>query len=115
MRSILASAYVVVQPNISSETFGMSIAEASALGVPVIVSDVPGLNEIVSHEVNGLLVPRNQVTALTQSLRRILDEPLLANRLGSKGPEWVGGKYSADIHLRYTLDAYERCRSASRA
>lgn len=50
------------------ETFGCVIIEANAAGLPVIVSDIPVLREVIEHEVNGVLVEANNPSALTQAL-----------------------------------------------
>jgi glycosyltransferase involved in cell wall biosynthesis len=50
------------------ETFGCVIIEANACGLPVIVSDIPVLNEIVKEGENGVLVRGNDPQALAEKL-----------------------------------------------
>lgn len=57
-RSLYAAADIFVSPadNIQ-ETFGLSVAEAQAAGLPVVASDFDGYRDIVAHGASGLLVP----------------------------------------------------------
>ena len=51
-------------------------AEAFAAGVPVIGSDLGGIQETLTDGVDGLLVrPFNSVAALAAAIRKIVDEP----------------------------------------
>jgi glycosyltransferase involved in cell wall biosynthesis len=64
------------------EPFGMVIVEAMALGKAVVATDSGGAPEIVTHEVNGLLVAPGQVAGLAQALSRLLASRELRRRLG---------------------------------
>lgn len=50
------------------------VAEAMATGVPVVATDVSGVPELVDHEESGLLCPSNDVDALAEILRRMLED-----------------------------------------
>lgn len=55
------------------EPMGMVAVEAMACGIPVLATDVPGLNEIVSHKVNGWTYPSQSVSELSMAIMEILD------------------------------------------
>jgi glycosyltransferase involved in cell wall biosynthesis len=78
-----------------------------AAGLPVIVSEVGGLPEIVRHEENGLLIPPKDPEALAKSLARLLDSPDLAKRLGAKAREHIQEKYSLEQMSRAVNEAYD--------
>jgi glycosyltransferase involved in cell wall biosynthesis len=77
----LAAADSLVVPSLWYETSSLVIQEALAAGVPVIAADHGALAERVRHEVDGLLVPPGDVTALRQALIRAMDEPELLAQL----------------------------------
>jgi glycosyltransferase involved in cell wall biosynthesis len=106
-RQIISSARVLLQPNLGPESFGLSAAEAISMGVPVIASNVPALNEIVSHEKNGLLVPERSPRAMAESIRRLLTDDVLHTRLSQAGPAWIRQQFSPAQHLKQTLEVYE--------
>ena len=65
------------------EPFGIVIVEAMALGKPVIAGDAAGPTEIITDGVDGFLSPYGDAAALGCALRRLLDDPALAQRLGA--------------------------------
>lgn len=69
------------------EGFGLPPLEAMAAGCPVIASDIPVVDEVVQHEYNGLLVPRDNPRALAQTIARMLRDENLCARLIQNGFE----------------------------
>ena len=67
------------------ESFPRSPMEASAMGVPCVVSDVPGCREVVEHGRNGLLVPLGDVPALADAILSLLHDREEARRTGAEG------------------------------
>ncbi len=57
------------------------IAEAMAVGVPVIASDISGIPELVSHGRTGLLVRSRDPEGIARAMQRLLADPALAQRL----------------------------------
>lgn len=55
------------------EGLSHTLLESLQLGTPVLASDIGGNREIVSHGVNGLLVPYPDVAALQRGIRQLLD------------------------------------------
>jgi glycosyltransferase involved in cell wall biosynthesis len=79
LNEVLSNADVVVVPSIMRESYSLVTREALVRGIPVVTSDCFGPEEVVTHEVNGLIVPTNDVDALAQALRRmVVDSPLRA-------------------------------------
>jgi glycosyltransferase involved in cell wall biosynthesis len=78
-----------------TEGFGAVILEAMVAGVPVIVSRVGGIVDIV-NESNGILVEPKDVTQLTNAIVRLgRDEQLRAN-LARAGKAWVMARFSEE-------------------
>lgn len=83
----LAGGEVFVAPAVGQESFGIALVEAMAAGLPVVATDIPGYREVLSDEVEGLLVPPRDPEALAAGLVRVLTQPELAARLGEAGRE----------------------------
>ena len=82
MPDVMAAADVVTQPSLE-EGLGLAAIEAMSWSRPVVACDVVGLEEIFTHEVDGLLVPAKDPERLSEALLRLLLDPGLAARLGA--------------------------------
>lgn len=65
------------------ENFPHTVVESLAVGTPVISTDAGGVPEVVTDEVNGLLVPAGDADALAAAIDRMLHEPGLRERLAA--------------------------------
>lgn len=86
------------------ESFGLAVAEALQVGVPVIgFADCPGVNELVKDGVNGVLVTgRDRVRALADGLDLLLSDEDRRARLGAAAPSTV-----TSFALASVVDAWE--------
>lgn len=98
---ILSAADVFVLTS-SCEAASLTLLEAMASELPVVVTDVGGNPEIVRHEIEGLLVPRSDVQATAAAIVRLLDTPGLASAMGRAGAERVKARY----RLEWTVERY---------
>ncbi len=79
----LREADVLCAPSLGGESFGMVLTEAFAAGTPVVASDIAGYRGVVTHGVDGLLVPRGDATALAETLRGLALDPGRTWELGA--------------------------------
>jgi glycosyltransferase involved in cell wall biosynthesis len=75
---------VVVLPSLF-EGLPRVVMEASAMGVPVVTTNVRGNREAVEHGSNGLLVPLGDVQALADAIIELLTDQEKAQRMGEEG------------------------------
>jgi glycosyltransferase involved in cell wall biosynthesis len=90
-----------------TEAFGIVAVEGMAAGCAVVATDVGGLPEIVTHELDGLLVPPRDVDALSTALYRLAVEPRLRGRLG-QAAHCSAERFGAASHVRRVVDVYDR-------
>jgi len=91
---ILKASRVVAHPGI--EGFSNAILEAMAEGVPVVAARVGGNREAVIDGETGYLVPPGDAGAFADAIRKLLQDPSLARRLGEAGRRRVEERFSLD-------------------
>jgi glycosyltransferase involved in cell wall biosynthesis len=72
--ALMAGMNAVVLASTRLESLPTVLIEACMLGRPVVASDVGGVNEIITHNQTGLIVPPGDAAALTLALTRILSQ-----------------------------------------
>lgn len=75
------------------EGWGCAIAEAMAMGVPVVATAVGGVPEIVSHTVDGLLVNPRDPAGVADAVEGIVREPDTALRFSGAARRKIESKY----------------------
>ena len=88
------------------EPFGIVALEAMLAGVPTVVSDVGGLNEIVEHGVDGMKSYAGNPNSLADSILELLFNPQLCESISKKAKTKVKNEYSwtkiaQDTHFIY--------------
>ncbi len=73
--------------------------------VPVIASRVGGLPEVIRDGENGLLVDNDQ-TAILAAIRRLVDHPEEARKIGDAARRTVIERFTVDRMVAGTLEAY---------
>jgi len=99
----ISRAAVFVLPSLW-EGFGNVIIEAMACGIPVISTRCPsGPDEIITNEVNGLLIPVGDMNALAKAILRLLEDGSLRRRLAE-----AGRKRAEDFRVEKMVAEYEK-------
>ena len=99
--ALLSTCALLVQPSYR-ENFGMSVAEAMAQGVPVVVSDRVNICDDIAATGAGLVVPRD-ATQLAAAIIRVLDDP---RTMGEAGRRLVRERYAPAVVGPALRDAY---------
>ena len=71
------------------EGFGMSVIEASAMGVPVIVTEYPGPSSAIEDGVTGISVPIKDSYALEKAIVQLLEDSVKRIEMGNAGREFA--------------------------
>ena len=79
-----------------NEPFGLVFLEAFSYGLPIVATRIGAIGEIVQDGESGYLVAPQNADELADRLKRLLDDPSLCERFGSRGRDWVGRRYSWD-------------------
>lgn len=113
---------IFLNVSIVNESFGVSVIEAMACEKPVIVTNAPGLTEIVNHEDLGIIVNKDNAEQLAGAMMRLSLSPALRLALGKAGRQHVLRNYDFSLSLEQTIALYRsftgktgRWRSFSRA
>ncbi len=112
MPATLARATMVVLPSYR-EGLPKVLLEAAACGKPLIAADVPGCRDLVTHEVNGFLVPPRDSAALAAAITTLLRDPSLAAKMGLAGREMVVRRFSVERIASQTVDLYRELLEGS--
>ncbi|MCK9264909.1 MAG: glycosyltransferase family 4 protein [Deltaproteobacteria bacterium] len=84
------------------EGFPNALLEAMACGCAVIAADCPsGPAEIIRHNVDGLLVPKEDVGGLSAAILKLMEDKALRHRLGSRAVEVKNSFHEGPIMARW--------------
>jgi glycosyltransferase involved in cell wall biosynthesis/predicted metal-dependent phosphoesterase TrpH len=106
LAELYASADVFVFPS-ETETFGNAVVEAQAAGLPVVVVDRGAARESVVDGVTGVVVKAGVPSELIRSLRVLLADAELRERLGAAAHDWAQ-RFDLRQAVAGTFDLYRR-------
>ncbi len=91
-----------------SESFGVSVIEASACELPVVVSDTDGLREVVNDGKTGLVVPIDDPKAAAEALLELVADADKRRQFGTAGRQLVMDCYHWQDNVNQVIAEYER-------
>ncbi len=109
---IVAASDIVVHSS-THEGLPKTILEGMAAGKPVIGTDVDGVSVVLQHDVNGLLIPKNDPAAFAAAMERLLNDDALRTRLVESANRHLQ-EFSLTKTIRDTEMLYERLLEAKR-
>lgn len=111
MPKLIKESDIVCLPTTYGEGVPRILIEAASCQRAIITTDVVGCREIVSHNINGLLVQPGDVASLAKSLQSLLDDDQKSLRFGLLGRKKVEEEFSQEIVFEKTLQVYEELSS----
>jgi glycosyltransferase involved in cell wall biosynthesis len=88
------------------EGFGLAVAEAMAMGLPVVIADMPGVREVIEPGREGLLVEPMIRGDLVAKLRELLDDPERRRRMGRAARQRAEERFALPVVTRELLRVY---------
>lgn len=109
---LLSSSQALLFPSVC-EGFGLVLLEAFSVKIPVLVSNVKPLSEIVSDEVTGYVIPPYDEVQWAQKIKKVIENQELVFKMGSNGKKLLEEKY--DLEQTYTkiIDMYQKVMDKS--
>ena len=84
----------------AEQTWGLVVTEAMAAGKPVIVSRKAGVSEIIENNVNGIGIDDETPEILAAEIKRLIDDPTLAMKMGENALNYVRDNLSWERYAR---------------
>lgn len=105
VRPWLAASDVLTFPSYR-EGFPNVVIEAGAMGLPSIVTDINGSNEIIIEDENGLIVPAHDEKSLYYAMLKIYQERELYGRLAKNARRLIAERFDCHIVRKALYDFY---------
>lgn len=107
VRPFLKIAQVFVFPSYR-EGFPNVVLQAGAMGIPCIVSDINGCNEIIENEVNGLIVPPKSIQPLSEKMYSLYKDPKKRATFIDRTKERIATNFERTHYWKLLLEEYKR-------
>ena len=104
---LVAASDVFVLPTLT-EALPTVLAEAAAIGKPIVASAVGGVPEMVEDGETGLLVPPADTEALAAACGRLLANPALRQRMGQAARSLAMDRFDLELHADRLCGLYDR-------
>jgi glycosyltransferase involved in cell wall biosynthesis len=115
MPAAFALCDIAVTPSTRPEAFGRTAAEAQAMGLPVIASDLGGARETIDPDITGFLVPPGDVMSLADALRNLIEMPRESRiAMGTAGFQRIRALFTTQSLQSQTLALYHSILAARR-
>ena len=104
--ALFSASHIVVLPSYYGEGLPKVLVEAAACGRAVVTTDSPGCRDAIEPGVTGLLVPAKDVAALSQAIRKLIDDTELRQGMGRSGRQLAESRYAIEQIVAAHLAIY---------
>lgn len=106
VRPYLAAADALVFPSYR-EGFPRVVLEAGAMGLPSIVTDINGCNEIIVEGENGVIIPPRDKNSLYEAMLHFIDNPDKTTAMAANARRMIQEKYEHQDVVEALLEMYQ--------
>lgn len=89
------------------EGFPNTVLEAGAMGLPSIVTNINGSNEIIKEGVNGIIIPPHDAKALFEAMMTIMRDKSLREKLAGNARSMIASRYEQSFVRKCLYDFYD--------
>jgi len=107
VREYLALADAFVLPSYR-EGFPNVLLQAGAMGLPSIVTNINGCNEIIINNYNGIIIPVKNELTIFDAMQLLLEDELLYYSLHSNARKGIENRFDQQVVWKATLEEYKR-------
>ena len=107
VRPYFALANALVFPSYR-EGFPNVVLQAGAMGLPSIVSNINGCNEIIEDQINGLIIPVKDTVALETAMKRLMEDTSGYRKMQQNAQPLIVSRYEQRIVWEAILEEYRR-------
>ena len=97
MPDLLSKSSIVCLPTYYPEGIPKALIEAASCGRAIITTDMPGCNEIVENNINGVLIPIRSPERLADEIVKLIENFDLRKKYGDNGRKLVIDRFSSKI------------------
>jgi len=91
----------------TEEVFGLTLAEASIAKLPIITTNISGINEIYTDKTNALLVSPGNTDELVSAIESLIENPFLRNKLAVNAHKHITQNFSINKQFNAFNNAYQ--------
>lgn len=107
IKILLKETDIYLQPSLF-EALCMASIEASAMGLPIIASNVGGLPEVVDDNISGILVPPNDSAAIVEAIRSLAQDSEKRNQMGKNARKRALNNFSLERETKEWMSFYRK-------
>jgi len=112
--ALFAAADIYVVPS-RHEPLGSVVLEGWMHGLPMVAAASQGPSWLIDDNENGLLVPVDDAAAMAAAVRRLIEDPQTAARLGQTGRKAFEEGFTEEVAVRRYLDLFDRLLGSRQA
>ena len=113
-RSTIFALPCVVAQNGDRDILPNVLKEAMAMELPVITSNISGIEELITDGENGILVPERDIDALAEAIQRLLRDASLRAKLGNAARQTVIKDFNLSVEVGKKIKIFTQIARASR-